>query len=416
MRNDVDKIREDLRRIQKQGYAWIEQLGDLIAKGKLLEGGGKKNEGFALFDEIGRIQNEMTFPCLTSVPTQPKTITNLRIIGLTDTQAVMQFEISPIADVQVEIDSGSGFVQLANTGLFAFHNYEIHSQTTLSPETLYTIRLTPVDGSPVCTIRFVTDAAATDFVNFNPLLGRDTGADNATLGNWTAIDGKQAPNPNEPEFIKATILANSNEGASWKTDIPGTEAYVSFCVCLGSNFTPTSAVKLPGFSAQTTGGPGTGIGGQGGGGSGGSLSWSERMLIQHPGTIFTFGGLGHEMYYDSSSNAPFGETMWWGNLLDEASPQPEASIADGQWHCITLYKKLNDANQNNGISRGWLDGVLLFERTDIGSTDNPAYQNLSFWFAVYHGGVADTSGTNHDIYFGGFNYSVGPTNNTQCRC
>lgn len=41
-----------MQEIQSQGYDWINQLGDLIAHGKLAEAGDTKNEGFALFTRL----------------------------------------------------------------------------------------------------------------------------------------------------------------------------------------------------------------------------------------------------------------------------------------------------------------------------------------------------------------------------
>ena len=48
--------------MQSKGYAWITEVGDLIEQGKLVEAGQKKNEGFAIFDELGRIQNSLNSP------------------------------------------------------------------------------------------------------------------------------------------------------------------------------------------------------------------------------------------------------------------------------------------------------------------------------------------------------------------
>jgi hypothetical protein len=58
----VDETRTRLRELQQVGYAWITDLGDLIRDNKLVEAGNKKNEGFAIFDEIGEIQNMITCP------------------------------------------------------------------------------------------------------------------------------------------------------------------------------------------------------------------------------------------------------------------------------------------------------------------------------------------------------------------
>jgi len=72
-------------------------------------------------------------------------ISNLNVVGITDTEADLTFDVSPVVDCTIEIStSGGAFVPYANTGAFASHNYSIDGQVALTSSTTYTIRVTPV--------------------------------------------------------------------------------------------------------------------------------------------------------------------------------------------------------------------------------------------------------------------------------
>lgn len=68
-------------------------------------------------------------------------------------------------------------------------------------------------------------------------------------------------------------------------------------------------------------------------------------------------------------------------------------FTDDQWHCIEAYFKLNsldfknDAPNKDGIVRGWFDGKIVIEYTDVvlRSTDFPAMKFNQFLIAPYFG-------------------------------
>lgn len=47
----------------------------------------------------------------------------------------------------------------------------------------------------------------------------------------------------------------------------------------------------------------------------------------------------------------------------------------GKWYCIERYIKLNTPNQNDGISRAWVDGQLCYEKTNHRWRNSPPYYN-----------------------------------------
>ena len=196
---------------------------------------------------------------------------------------------------------------------------------------------------------------------------------------------------------------------------------------LGTNWTPSDAVKLPGFSGHFNDAWTGASGGNGGGWGGLCKSWSARSLIAPPGK---WSGLLQMYVYHAESdnhannakrsdhpctnksNDPirsdkrtFGETFnpeVWGN----------GYISDNEWHTLTHHVKLNDIGEYNGYVELYLDGEFLSKAEGLNFTNNPEYHNISFWFIVYHGGKDDTTGTEHDIFFHNFRWNAGPDNFT----
>ena len=69
----------------------------------------------------------------------------------------------------------------------------------------------------------------------------------------------------------------------------------------------------------------------------------------------------------------------------------EVLFKDDQWHCVEAYFKLNtldlqnDRPNRDGIVRGWFDGKLVVEHTDVvlRSTDFPKMKFNQFLMAPY---------------------------------
>ncbi|NQT16151.1 MAG: hypothetical protein HQ582_25565, partial [Planctomycetes bacterium] len=71
----------------------------------------------------------------------------------------------------------------------------------------------------------------------------------------------------------------------------------------------------------------------------------------------------------------------------------EVLFEDDRWHCVEAYFKLNtldlenDRPKRDGVVRGWFDGRLVVERTDVilRSTDFPRMKFNQFLMAPYFG-------------------------------
>jgi len=92
-------------------------------------------------------------------------ITSLRVYYVTSDTATIEFDIDPVVDVKVEIQTGEGgFEHLFNTGLRKSHKHHLHQRKSFDPDTTYLLRLTPDGGSAHIT-NFRTRGVALDKVN-----------------------------------------------------------------------------------------------------------------------------------------------------------------------------------------------------------------------------------------------------------
>jgi len=83
-----------------------------------------------------------------------------------------------------------------------------------------------------------------------------------------------------------------------------------------------------------------------------------------------------------------------------------ACLERNRWYCIEQYAKMNtvegpfDKYENgtgkrNGIVRAWVDGVLVFEKTDIRFRLNGGIKINEVWLNWYHGGRKPAAATHH---------------------
>jgi hypothetical protein len=89
----------------------------------------------------------------------------------------------------------------------------------------------------------------------------------------------------------------------------------------------------------------------------------------------------------------FGDSWRWG------SPETGwVNFETERWYCIEQYVKVNSLSgpfdglgngtgNPDGIARGWVDGVLVFEKTDIVFRKHPAIRVDEVWLDHYHGGT-----------------------------
>ena len=153
--------------------------------------------------------------------------------------------------------------------------------------------------------------------------------------------------------------------------------------------------KLPGPAGTY------GVAGWGGRPSHGDDGWSARMSNYDRGDYVEMS----YYCYHADMTGIYGNNWTWGT---------DAYLARGRWYCIETYAMMNSitdgVGNNDGILRGWVDGELVFEKSDIRFRDVYSLKIECIWFNVYVGGswAADWD---MDAYFDNmvfaYNY-VGP--------
>jgi hypothetical protein len=204
------------------------------------------------------------------------------------------------------------------------------------------------------------------------------------------------------ELPSAQFLAKAN------SDCP-TELYFRYYLKLKSGYhCSVDGKKLPGLAGRYgvwTGDdqvgdyePQTGNGGSPTTGDfdGTSLNgWSVRHhAFVAPGDANPLRGLIPLNYYAYfvGMGDRYGSFWRWGNHA-----LGYVNVEEDTWFCLEHYVKVNavngpfDPNGNgaavaDGIVRGWLDGVLVFEKTDAVLRVHPAIRIDEVWLDHYHGG------------------------------
>jgi hypothetical protein len=147
----------------------------------------------------------------------------------------------------------------------------------------------------------------------------------------------------------------------------------------------TSGGKLPGISGTY------GKAGWGGRKVNGSDGWSARGLFEtRNGADSTAIGF---YCYHADMRGRYGENWRF---------QPR--LRHGQWYCVEQYCKLNTPGDSgsrgtsDGILRGWIDGQIAFEKTDIRFRDVASLKIEEVWVNVYHGGATPVPSEDIHLY------------------
>lgn len=101
--------------------------------------------------------------------------------------------------------------------------------------------------------------------------------------------------------------------------------------------------------------------------------------------------------YHADQTGGYGDSVSW-------DISPNGLIKKGRWYCIEQQVKMNTRDGNNikgssgakdGILRGWVDGRLVFERTNLRFTDMDYINIDTADFGLYFGGFGNTPYDQH---------------------
>lgn len=155
------------------------------------------------------------------------------------------------------------------------------------------------------------------------------------------------------------------------------ELYLRYYLRLGGDWDPSNVGKLPGLAGTY------GRGGWGGRTTDGYNGWSARgAFYAHDAADSVFGqrrGIGNYLYHVDAKRGGYGEMGGWER-------GPTGLLEKNRWYCIEHYVKLNKPGERNGVVRGWVDGQLSYERTDLLFRMTPELRIETVWMDVYHGG------------------------------
>lgn len=155
--------------------------------------------------------------------------------------------------------------------------------------------------------------------------------------------------------------------------------YFRYYLRFGSSWDGTSGGKLPGFGGTY------GVAGWGGKPAHGDDGWSARMTFKAAGAAQT--DIGYYVYH-ADMTGTYGNSWFW----------TQGPLKNDQWYCIEGYVQLDDPAASNGILRGWVDGQLAYEKTDLNFRTVSSLKVERFWFDIYYGGTW-TAPQDMDLFF-----------------
>lgn len=159
------------------------------------------------------------------------------------------------------------------------------------------------------------------------------------------------------------------------------EVFFRYYVRLASDWDPQAGGKLPGIGGTY------GRAGWGGRKSNGADGWSARGLFRgRQGQVTPIG-----FYcYHAEMPGKYGDNWLWDR-------NGFSGLENNRWYCIEQQARMNTPNQRDGVLRGWVDGELVFEKTDVKMRTVDSLKIETVWINLYHGGTW-TAKQNHHLY------------------
>lgn len=159
------------------------------------------------------------------------------------------------------------------------------------------------------------------------------------------------------------------------------QVHFRYYLRLGDDWDPRRGGKLPGIAGTY------GRAGWGGRKVNGRDGWSARGLFKGRKDGRTPIGF---YCYHADMKGKYGDNWVWDR-------NGFSGLENNRWYRIEQQVTLNTPKQNDGIMRGWVDGKLVFEKTDVRMRDTPELKIETVWVNLYHGG-SWTAPTEQHIY------------------
>lgn len=159
------------------------------------------------------------------------------------------------------------------------------------------------------------------------------------------------------------------------------EVYFRYYIRLADDWTATQGGKFPGIGGTY------GKAGWGGRPVDGTDGWSARGLFEGRKDGKT--PIGYYCYHMDMKGKYGSQWVWDKDKL--------GYLENNRWYCIEQYVKLNTPGKADGIMRGWVDGKLAFEKTDVRMRSVDRLKIEIVWLNIYLGGTW-TAKADHHVY------------------
>ena len=148
------------------------------------------------------------------------------------------------------------------------------------------------------------------------------------------------------------------------------EIYFRYYLRFADDWKPERGGKLPGIGGTY------GRAGWGGRKVDGTDGWSARGLFR--GLKDDLTPIGFYCYH-ADMKGRYGDDWVWDR-------DGFAGLENNRWYCIEQHARMNTPGEKDGILRGWVDGALVFERSDVRMRDVDTLKIETVWLNLYYGG------------------------------
>lgn len=199
-----------------------------------------------------------------------------------------------------------------------------------------------------------------------------------------------------------------------KAGVHTDQAFLSYDIKLGPTWSPDSCDPVSG-QIVSTGGKFPGLAdprvypeeqcGNGAAKSDGINCWTARSQFGKPLTAGTVTRFGTYAYHPNQEGFT-GDAGYWDSNRTATSPTLFGGIGDfahmkaSEWYRVEMQVRMNTPGYRNGILRGWVNGNLAYEKTNM-EWRKPGHDDLHVrlvWFNVYKGGLIGGC-QDGDVYF-----------------
>ena len=157
------------------------------------------------------------------------------------------------------------------------------------------------------------------------------------------------------------------------------EVYFRYYLRFANDWDPRRGGKLPGISGTY------GRAGWGGRPVNGTDGWSARGVFEGQKNGKTPVGF---YCYHMDMKGRYGSNWVWNR--DDLG-----FLENNRWYCLEQFVKLNSPGKADGILRGWVDGKLAFEKTDVRMRSVNRLKIEAVWVNFYLGGTWSAEREHH---------------------